>query len=47
MKRISELEGYLIDLDGTLYLGNRVIPEAPEYISALLAKKEKVSFSLQ
>ncbi|MGF3496194.1 MAG: HAD-IIA family hydrolase [Methanolinea tarda] len=44
MKKISELKGYLIDLDGTLYLGNLLIPGAIEYISSLRQKEKKILF---
>jgi HAD superfamily hydrolase (TIGR01457 family) len=44
MKNISGLEGFLIDLDGTIYLGDHIIPGAPEFISALRRKKKDFLF---
>lgn len=42
MKKISELEGFLIDLDGTLYRGKEVIAGAPEFISTIRKKGKKL-----
>jgi HAD superfamily hydrolase (TIGR01457 family) len=35
MRRLSSIQGFLVDLDGTLYVGNRVIAKAPEFIESL------------
>jgi len=35
MNNIADLQGFLIDLDGTLYLGNQVIPGAADFITTL------------
>ncbi|MGH7402223.1 MAG: HAD-IIA family hydrolase [Candidatus Rokuibacteriota bacterium] len=36
--------GWLLDLDGTVYLGERLIPGAPECIAALRAAGRRVAF---
>jgi 4-nitrophenyl phosphatase len=35
MKRINEIECFLLDMDGTFYLGNRLLPGALELIALL------------
>ncbi|MFZ5825278.1 MAG: HAD-IIA family hydrolase [Bacillota bacterium] len=37
-------KGYLFDLDGTIYLGDSVIPGAPEALAALRSGGSKVAF---
>ncbi|MFS0674366.1 TIGR01457 family HAD-type hydrolase [Ornithinibacillus sp. 179-J 7C1 HS] len=39
---MNNYEGYLIDLDGTVYRGNEVIEEAPEFIKEL--KKRNIPY---
>lgn len=41
MKKISDLDGFLIDLDGTLYRGKEVIVGAPDFISTIRKKGKK------
>ena len=36
---MENVSGYMIDMDGTVYRGNEVIPGAPEFIERLKAKK--------
>lgn len=44
MSKLPELEAYLFDLDGTVYLGERVIPGVPEAIGRLKARGAKVMY---
>lgn len=41
---MKQFKGYIFDLDGTLYLGDRAIPGAPETLAALRARGAKVAF---
>lgn len=41
---MKQFKGYIFDLDGTLYLGDRAIPGAPETLAALRAQGAKVAF---
>lgn len=41
---MREFKGYLFDLDGTLYLGERALPGAPETLAALRARGARVAF---
>lgn len=34
-KKISDIKGFLIDLDGTIYRGNKLVPGAVEFINML------------
>lgn len=41
---MKRFKGYIIDLDGTLYLGDRVIPGAPAALATLRAGGARVAF---
>lgn len=41
---MKQFKGYIFDLDGTLYLGDRAIPGAPETLAALRARGARVAF---
>lgn len=41
---VSAFRGYILDLDGTVYLGERLIPGAGEAIAALRARGARVVF---
>ncbi len=43
-ERVNALQGYILDLDGTVYLGDRVIPGAADAIARLRARGQKVLF---
>lgn len=40
-KKISDIKGFLIDLDGTIYRGNKLLPGAVEFINALRNSDKK------
>ncbi|MCU0491263.1 MAG: HAD-IIA family hydrolase [Chloroflexaceae bacterium] len=44
MGTISAYDGYIFDLDGTIYLGDTVLPGAPALLRALRASGRKVVF---
>lgn len=39
MKKFKGIELYLLDMDGTIYLENELIPGAREFIGTLIEKK--------
>lgn len=41
---IKKYDGFIFDLDGTIYLGNKLIPNAEKVIDAIKKKKKKVVF---
>ncbi|EZH66052.1 hypothetical protein DH09_14620 [Bacillaceae bacterium JMAK1] len=41
---VLDYEGYLLDLDGTVYRGNEVIPEAVTFINWLINERKKFMF---
>ncbi|HAM79295.1 TIGR01457 family HAD-type hydrolase [Ornithinibacillus bavariensis] len=41
---MKEYNGYLIDLDGTMYRGNKVIEEAPSFIKKLRQERKSLLF---
>lgn len=41
---MQQYKGYIFDLDGTLYLGERVIPGAPEALATLRKRGARVAF---
>jgi arabinose operon protein AraL len=41
---MKQYKGYIFDLDGTLYLGDKAIPGAPETLATLRARGAKVAF---
>jgi len=43
-EQLSNIRCYLVDMDGTLYLGNRLLPGAQEFISLLNEKKIQYLF---
>jgi FMN phosphatase YigB (HAD superfamily) len=44
MEQKWQVDGYIFDLDGTLYLGERVLPYAVETIRALRERDKRVLF---
>lgn len=44
MKKIEEIQCFLLDMDGTIYLGNRIIPGAKEFIDYLKSSNKKFLF---
>lgn len=44
MSKQESYEGYLIDLDGTMYRGKEKIPAAPSFIRRLHAANKRVLF---
>ena len=40
-KKKSEIKGFLVDLDGTLYRGNKLLPGAVDFINALQKQDKK------
>ncbi len=44
MKKIEEIQCFLLDMDGTIYLGNRIIPGAIEFINYLKSSNRKFLF---
>lgn len=42
--RLRELRGYLLDMDGTFYLGNELLPGAKEFLSWLQASGKEYLF---
>ncbi len=44
MKRIDEAKCFILDLDGTIYLGEEIIDGAVEFINELNTKNKKVIF---
>lgn len=42
LKKIRDKEGFIIDMDGVIYHGNRLLPQVPEFVSWL--KKENKRF---
>jgi NagD protein len=41
---IPRFDGYIFDLDGTIYLGDIILPGAPELLAALRAEGRRVAF---
>jgi phosphoglycolate/pyridoxal phosphate phosphatase family enzyme len=41
---VNSLEGFIFDLDGTLYVGEQLIPQADEAVARLRAAGKKVAF---
>lgn len=41
---IPRYDGYIFDLDGTIYLGDILLPGAPELLAALRAEGRKIAF---
>lgn len=41
---LTWIDGFLFDLDGTLYLGERALPGVPEMLAALRARGKRVLF---
>jgi len=44
VKKIEEIQCFLLDMDGTIYLGNRIIPGAIEFINYLKSSNRKFLF---
>ena len=44
MKKFKGIELYLLDMDGTIYLENELIPGAREFIGTLIEKKKQYVF---
>lgn len=44
MLELPQLQAYLFDLDGTVYLGDKIIPGAPEAIARLKARGARVMY---
>ncbi|MGC8844509.1 MAG: HAD-IIA family hydrolase [Candidatus Hydrogenedens sp.] len=44
MKKVEEIRCFLLDMDGTIYLGSRIIPGAKEFIDYLKSSNRKFLF---
>lgn len=44
MKELDQIKGWLIDLDGTIYVGDTLLPGAAEFISWLRANRKAYRF---
>ncbi len=44
MKRLKDVQLFLLDMDGTIYLENELIPGATEFISRLIKQNKKYVF---
>ncbi len=44
MEKLKEIQCFLLDMDGTIYLGNRIIPGAKEFIDFLKSSGKKFLF---
>lgn len=44
MKKLKDVELFLLDMDGTIYIENELIPGAKDFISTLLKKNKKYVF---
>ena len=42
MKDLKDIKCYLLDMDGTIYLGNKLIDGAKEFLEKIKAKKYKI-----
>ena len=44
MEKLENIKCYLLDMDGTIYLGNELIDGAREFLEKLKEKKEQKYF---
>ena len=43
-ERFAHIEGFALDMDGTLYLGDKLLPGAVDFVAALRNSGRKVLF---
>ena len=44
MRKLADINLFLLDMDGTFYLGNRLLPGAPDFLAACRAKNIPFTF---